>query len=74
MELLAQKQGCIGGPWQAHIVLPSALRGDIDNCVKAVLDLLVEHGAVHHDRHCRRLTIEKTGEADSVTVTLRAAT
>src|SRR5262245_25852979 len=30
-ELLEQRLGCIGGPWDAHIVLPGKLRGDVDN-------------------------------------------
>jgi crossover junction endodeoxyribonuclease RusA len=72
-ELLVQRQGCVGGPWEAHIVLPNRLRGDTDNYAKPILDLLVEHRVVDDDRHCRRLTIEKTGASDSVIVTLRAA-
>jgi Holliday junction resolvase RusA-like endonuclease len=73
-QLLAQKQGCIGGPWQADIVLPQRLRGDTDNYAKPILDLLVAHGVVDDDRHCKRLSIEKIGTSDSVTITLRAAT
>jgi crossover junction endodeoxyribonuclease RusA len=72
-ELLAQRQGCIGGPWEAHIVLPNTLRGDTDNYSKALLDLLVKHRVVDDDRYCRRLIIEKTGKTNTVTVTLRAA-
>jgi crossover junction endodeoxyribonuclease RusA len=73
-HLQAQRLGTIGGPWQCHITLPTTVRGDTDNYAKPLLDLLVKHSVVDDDRYCRRLTVEKTGETDSVTITLRAAT
>jgi len=70
-QLLTQRQGCVGGPWQAEVVLPAGLRGDADNYSKAILDLLVAHRVVDDDRHCRRLTIEKTGDTGQVLVTIK---
>jgi crossover junction endodeoxyribonuclease RusA len=72
-ELEIQRQGCIGGPWEADIALPSGLRGDADNYAKPILDLLVKHRVVDDDRHCRRLVITKEGNDASVLVTLRSA-
>jgi hypothetical protein len=40
-----QRQGCIGGPWEAHIVLPATLRGDAEARDGAILlSLLLQHG------------------------------
>ena len=72
-QLQAQRNGCIGGPWQVDIMLPARLRGDTDNYCKGILDLLVTHRVVDDDRYCRRLTVEKTGETDAVVITVRAA-
>src|SRR5262245_66508643 len=66
-QLVAQRQGCVGGPWEATIVLPAKLRGDVDNYSKPLLDLLVTHRVVDADLHCPRLTIQKSGtDADVV--------
>jgi Holliday junction resolvase RusA-like endonuclease len=52
--------------------LPASLRGDIDNRVKALNDLLVRHGVVEDDRFCRRLLIER-GDVGEVQLTLAKA-
>jgi crossover junction endodeoxyribonuclease RusA len=72
-QLLVQRPGRITGPWQADITLPSGVRGDIDNRVKAILDLLVAHRIVADDKFCQRVSIEKTDETESVLITVRAA-
>jgi len=73
-ELKRQCCGCIGGPWEADIALPSGLTGDIDGYIKPVLDLLVDHRVVDDDKFCRRLSIAKTVTVSgSCIITLRAA-
>jgi Holliday junction resolvase RusA-like endonuclease len=72
-ELQRQRCGCIGGPWEADIALPTDLRGDADNYAKPILDLLVAHGVVDDDRYCRRLTVAKAGTVGPVIVTITPA-
>jgi|SRR5581483_7072708 len=51
----------IDGPFQAHIVLQHR-RGDLDNRVKAVLDIAQEWELIKNDSNCVRLLVEY-GEA-----------
>ena len=74
-ELKRQRCGCIGGPWEADIALPSGLTGDIDGYIKPVLDLLVEHRVVDDDQFCRRLSIAKAiTVGPDVIITIAVAT
>ena len=73
-ELQAQRPGRISGPWTCEITLPVRTRADADNLAKPILDLLVAHGVTDDDRHCRKVSVEKTGETDAVVITVRAAT
>lgn len=69
-ELQRQRVGCIGGPWEADIALPAGLRGDTDNYIKPLLDLLVKHQVVDDDKHCRRVSIAKAMTVGTVIVTI----
>ena len=71
-ELQRQRNGCIGGPWEADIALPTGLRGDADNYAKPILDLLVKHHIVDDDKHCRRVSVAKAKSVGSCIITLRA--
>ena len=73
-ELRRQRCGCIGGPWEADIALPTGLTGDLDNYLKPILDLLVTHRVVDDDKHCMKLSVEKGGPGEAITVTLRGRT
>ena len=73
-ELKRQRPGTIAGDWQADIALPSGLTGDLDNYLKPIFDLLVKHRVVDDDKHCVRLSVEKGGPGEGVTVTLRGQT
>jgi crossover junction endodeoxyribonuclease RusA len=72
-ELLLQRQGCVGSPWECTITLPARSRADTDNFIKPVLDALVRFGVVSDDRNCKRTITEKSGAGAAVLVKLRAA-
>jgi Holliday junction resolvase RusA-like endonuclease len=72
-DVKAQKPGRIAGPYEMHIGLPVGLRGDVDNRIKPISDLLVELGIVEDDRHCVNLSIARARTTGPVIVTLRVA-
>lgn len=47
------------GRIDVDIELPANMRGDIDNRVKPLIDLLVAHGLIDDDRHVWRITVER---------------
>lgn len=63
--LLRQRAGrhSVSGKYTVLLQLFQGSRKDGDNCMKAVLDLLVSHRITDDDRHCKRSTAEKTGNA-----------
>lgn len=70
-EIMAQRVAFpvkhIDGPFEAYITLDAERKGDIDNCVKAIIDALVEMNIVDDDRFLRRFTVE-TGKVDGAQV------
>ena len=50
-------------PVQIDISVNEDLKGDIDNRIKAPLDLLVKHGIIEDDRFVRRVSIERANAA-----------
>jgi Holliday junction resolvase RusA-like endonuclease len=40
-----------------RVTVPATMPADIDNCLKALSDLLQEHGVVENDRLYRRLMV-----------------
>lgn len=50
----------VDGPYHLEIVLkrPDNRRRDLDNCIKAISDLLVEHGITPDDSLCQGLTVQ----------------
>ena len=76
-ELISQRASWntkgIKGPVSVEINLGRPrVRRDIDNCAKAVLDLLVECRVIEDDSHVERLEIDWRGE-DGALVTVRKA-
>lgn len=58
-----QRPGRIVGPYRLHLRLPNATRGDVDNRLKATLDLLVSLGVVDDDRLAQDVRVSR-GEAE----------
>ena len=47
------------GAYKLEILLPEAIKGDIDNRIKLISDLLVSIGAVVDDKHAWKVSIER---------------
>jgi len=58
-ELLAQRPGSVPGAYGIKIILQKGCRLDIDNSVKAWLDLLAAHGVTENDRNCVDLHVRR---------------
>lgn len=58
-QRLPQWRGPVA-PWQASLTVSERMLGDIDNRVKAVIDLLVKQRLVPDDAHLYRLIIERS--------------
>lgn len=67
MNLPAEKRH-IRGRYELQLNLPPGLRGDIDNYLKAVSDLLQDHGVIENDRLCMRCAAERMSRAGQPTV------
>lgn len=64
----------VKGPYTLDITVPQKLRGDVDNRVKAVADLLVEHRVTPDDRHMQSVSVRRSPDlADRIEVVVRAA-
>src|SRR5262245_22276732 len=55
-EIKLQRHGCVRSKFDAEIIDPKNLPGDVDNRAKAALDALTQFGAIEDDRHCQCLT------------------
>lgn len=51
------------GPYSVLIRVPEKMRGDPDNRIKAVVDLLVTNSVTPDDKHAHRITVERHPEA-----------
>ena len=45
---------------EIFIHVPASMRGDIDNRIKPILDLMVEHGCIDDDKWAWRIVIERS--------------
>lgn len=68
----AQRPERVAGPYWLAISLPR-IRGDIDNRVKAINDLLVSLNLVDDDKHCEALTIKRRSDLGLTEITVTAA-
>lgn len=70
-EIMAQRVAFpvnkIEGPFEVHITLDANRKGDIDNYVKAIIDVIVNMDVVDDDRHLKRFTVE-AGTVDGAQV------
>lgn len=64
--LKTQERWRLGGPVNVAIYLPLKMAGDIDNRVKAILDLLVKFDWIDDDKNVRSLSVARS-EAVSAT-------
>jgi crossover junction endodeoxyribonuclease RusA len=54
-ELLRQRPRPLIGPYSVRISLPK-IKGDPDNRIKPLLDILVSHNLTDDDRHCKHVS------------------
>ena len=56
---VARARPMVGPPLGVDIALPLKMRGDIDNRVKPILDLLVHHDVMADDQHVHALSVAR---------------
>ncbi|RJO72828.1 MAG: RusA family crossover junction endodeoxyribonuclease [Myxococcales bacterium] len=61
LMLQTSKKIRFAGEVEIEITLPSNIRGDIDNRVKPIFDLLVKYGIVCDDRYIRDFHVTRRG-------------
>ena len=59
-EITLQDAVPIRVPYNLALYLPPKMRGDIDNRVKGVSDILVAFGLIPDDRHAQRVSSERS--------------
>lgn len=72
-SLKAQKPAKIAGNYALTVVVPAKTLGDIDNRIKALSDLLVEHGIVEDDSLAWSVSIRRDEAATNAHITVEAA-
>lgn len=50
-------------PFSVRILVPEQMRGDPDNRIKAILDLLVRNGVTPDDKYVHKVSVERSSEA-----------
>ncbi len=66
----AMRLGKVAGAFDAEIILPETMRGDVDNRVKPILDLCKEIGVTDDDKHCRSINVRRAASAPNGTCTV----
>jgi crossover junction endodeoxyribonuclease RusA len=59
-ELKLEPRGQVTGPYTLSILVAEKMRGDVDNRIKAVSDLLVEHRITADDRKARGVSCARS--------------
>ena len=67
LRLNTQRPGMVEGAYGLTITVTRKSRIDLDNCVKAVSDLLQSQGVIENDRLCEQLTV-KRGDVEGMSV------
>ncbi len=62
-HIRAARCGEVSGPYTLTLLLPVKMRGDVDNRLKAVSDLLALNGVTPDDKHCFEATAKRSTEA-----------
>jgi Holliday junction resolvase RusA-like endonuclease len=68
-----QKPGKIRGPYSVSIRVPAAMRADVDNAIKPIIDLLVKMGVTGDDKEMQAVSIRRDPDAKAVHLTVEAA-
>lgn len=63
-RLNIQRPRKISGPYRFAIYLPARMAGDVDNRIKAALDLLVARGVTDDDKHAQSTIAERSEAVD----------
>lgn len=50
-QIQAQRPGKIDGAYTLHVTFPECMRGDLDNRVKAISDILQKQGVIENDSY-----------------------
>lgn len=58
-------EGAILGPYKLTILLPQNFRGDCSNRIKSAEDFLVEQRVTPDDRHCVKVSAERSADVAS---------
>lgn len=65
----------VAGPVRVSVRLPEKMRGDIDNRVKPLLDILVAHKRIDDDKNVKQLSVSKCwGDAKTCRIEIEAIT
>lgn len=64
--LMAAPKGKVAIGYSLHIVLPVNMRGDLDNRVKPLSDVLVASGVLPDDKHAAKITVERGAARDGL--------
>lgn len=59
LMLNTQKPGMVPGHFALHLYVSTKARTDLDNCLKAVLDLIQNHGLISNDRLCQSIRVKR---------------
>lgn len=63
---LARPQPFGKAPVQVGIFIPDKTKGDLDNRIKALLDLVVTHKVIDDDRQVKRISIERHADSKAL--------
>lgn len=61
-EIHLARCGRVTGPYTLSILVPSTMRGDVDNRIKAISDILVAHTVTPDDRMAKRMSVERSSD------------
>ena len=62
IQLARPRPGKVTGPYRVSISFPVTVRGDIDNRIKPIMDILVKHGITPDDRHAVSVAAERNSD------------
>lgn len=54
------------GPFRVEVALPKKIRGDVDNRLKAAIDLLQDAGVISNDRYVHDLRVYRGDGAETI--------
>jgi Holliday junction resolvase RusA-like endonuclease len=64
LKVRAAGQSVEASKYEVEIIVPAKMRGDIDNRIKPIVDLLVASGRVCDDRHMQSVMISRSAHVE----------